>query len=104
MLDHRGRQVVHDVPAPVLQHVGRRGPAGTRHAGDDDHVVPVPGAPVRVRPRTVPGRLAPRRGRGVGGGVRARVGPGALVRIHCALVRRVVCLRQVSRAPRLCSG
>ena len=32
LLDERGRQVVDDVPAEVLEHVGGAGPSGTGHA------------------------------------------------------------------------
>ena len=34
----RGRQVLHHEPAEVLQRLGRGGPPGTGHAGDDDDV------------------------------------------------------------------
>ena len=36
-----GRQVVHDVEPEVLELLGGRAPAGTRHAGDDDELAAV---------------------------------------------------------------
>ena len=76
-----GRQVVDDVPAEVLQDVGRRAPAGAGHAGDDDELGR-PGSPAAGRRPA--GRVVVSRSPGV-----HRRRPARLVVEHLAGRRRL---------------